>query len=61
MSDRQPADPRPSILAAEFSRLEPADQDLVLALVARLLAGTPDPLSEVPIHDPDVPFMDFDE
>ena len=66
MNDRQPsgsADPRVTALAAELSLLDPADQDLVRAIVARLRAGSPaaDPYTEVPFHDPDVPFMDFDE
>jgi hypothetical protein len=49
------SDDQVEIFMQEFRQLPPEDQELVIALVARL-RGTVTP--EFP---PDVPFMDFDE
>ncbi|MDQ6615852.1 MAG: hypothetical protein M3083_14210 [Actinomycetota bacterium] len=50
-----PPDRRVEALGQEFRQLSPEDQDLILALVARLR------VSEGAEFPPDVPFMDFDE
>jgi hypothetical protein len=58
MSDRSP-NPRFEKLVGEFAQLSPADQDLVLALVSRLVHGPQAPAVEEFARD--VAFMDFDE
>ncbi len=58
MSDRSP-NPRFEKLVSEFAQLSPQDQDLVLALVSRLVHGPPAP--DTADFAPDVAFMDFDE
>jgi hypothetical protein len=51
-------DSRAERLVEGFGRLSPADQELVLALVDRLVSGEGD--KGYPGYDSDVPFMDFE-
>jgi len=51
-------DGRAEALLQAFGELSPRDQELVMALIARLRWALAEPNSEFP---PDVAFMDFDE
>jgi hypothetical protein len=54
----RPPDGKTDALLQEFRELSPRDQDLVMALVARLRGSLTEPDSGFP---PDVAFMDFEE
>ena len=61
MSDEyahRPPDGKTDALLREFRELSRRDQDLVMALVARLRWSLAEPDSDFP---PDVAFMDFEE